>query len=203
MRYEKGHKETTQERIVDIASRRFRRDGIDSVGVASLMSDAGLTHGGFYNHFRSKEDLVAKSLARALQTTLKRLESGLATNTVDLETNVRAYLAPRHRDAPDRGCAIAAAAGEIARRSESTRQEISALIERLFGLIEQLLPADMPKEEKERRARAIFALEIGTLQLSRIAVDRKKSQQILQSGIEAALSLARSGNEAEKETTGV
>ena len=191
MRYEKGHKELTRKKILEIAARRFRKEGIDAVGLASLMSDAGLTHGGFYNHFRSKEDLVAAALADAFQENLRKQEDR-APKTRDgkLEKFVRSYLHPKHRDNPDAGCAIAAAATEIARHPESTRKIIDDKIETLLTFIEENLPATFTAEEKRQTAMNIFSVMVGALQLSRITIDPEKSDQILQNGIAAALSLA-------------
>ena len=191
MRYEKGHKELTRKKILEIAARRFRKEGIDAVGLASLMSDAGLTHGGFYNHFKSKEDLVAAALADAFQENLRKQEDR-APKTRDgkLEKFVRSYLHPKHRDNPDAGCAIAAAATEIARHPESTRKIIDDKIETLLTFIEENLPATFTAEEKRQTAMNIFSVMVGALQLSRITIDPEKSDQILQNGIAAALSLA-------------
>lgn len=190
MRYEKGHKETTRKRIIENASRRFRKDGVDAVGLASLMADAGLTHGGFYNHFRSKEDLVAASLANALSETFDGISKVVAARGGGLERYVRAYLDERHRDAPDKGCAIAATAAELARRPEATRQAISEKIESFLSMIEQYLPPALQKEEKAARALAIFSLMVGALQLSRIFTDPEQSKRALEGGIAAALYLA-------------
>ncbi len=191
MRYEKGHKELTRERIVKIASRRFRKDGIDSVGLASLMSEAGLTHGGFYNHFKSKEDLVATALGSALQDSYKKQDRQTSEeNFAGLEKFVRAYLHPDHRDHPDKGCAIAATAAEIARHPEATRQVVAERIEILYALIERHLPAGLTPDQKRQTAMAVFSVMVGALQLARIATDPAASEQILQSGIAAALALA-------------
>jgi TetR/AcrR family transcriptional repressor of nem operon len=190
MRYEKGHKELTRKRILEIAARRFRKEGIDAVGLASLMSDAGLTHGGFYNHFKSKEELVAAALADSFGETLRKQEArALKTKDGKLEKFVRSYLHPKHRDNPDAGCVIAAAATEIARHPESTRKIIDGKIEMLLAFIEENLPAGSPAEERQRAATNVFSLMVGALQLSRITTDPEKSDQILQSGIAAALFL--------------
>ncbi len=191
MRYEKGHKELTRKRILEIASRRFRKEGIDAVGLASLMSDAGLTHGGFYNHFKSKEELVAAALADSFQEPAGKPNERASTEKYGaLERFVRTYLHPKHRDNPDKGCAIAAAATEIARHSESTRKVIDEKIEKLLTYIGENLPTDFSAEEKRQTAMNIFSVLVGALQLSRITLDREKSDQILQGGIAAALALA-------------
>jgi len=190
VRYEKGQKELTRDRIVKNASRRFRKEGIDAVGLASLMSDVGLTHGGFYNHFKSKEDLVAAALSSALMDSFKKNEQRASKEKGgELEGFVRAYLHPSHRDNPDKGCAISAAAAEIARHPESTRKVIDERIEALLTLIERNLPAGFTEGQKRQTAVAVFSVMIGALQLARITIDKEKSDQILQSGISAALAI--------------
>ncbi len=97
MRYEKGHKDTTRQHIIDVASRQFRGHGVAAVGLAGIMSDAGLTNGAFYTHFDSKEDLVQAVLAKALDRREDRLRA-VAADNAGLETMIRDYLSPRHRD---------------------------------------------------------------------------------------------------------
>lgn len=190
VRYSKAHKEATRKRIVKTASERFRRDGIDSVGLAGLMSDARLTHGGFYNHFSSKEDLVAVATANALDESFETLKSRVEGRDGGLEGILRAYLDPAHRDAPETGCAIAALSGELARRPEATRQAAQERIERLLGLIGETLPAKLSDDERERKAIAIFSVMMGALQLARLSSDPAQSDRCLEAGLEAALKLA-------------
>src|SRR5438477_8451904 len=97
MRYSKGHKQATRQRIVEAAGRRFKQDGIDGAGVATLMSDAGLTNGAFYAHFASKEDLVANVLAEQLRTQRQSVDAE-PPDRAGLEAFVRSYLSPQHRD---------------------------------------------------------------------------------------------------------
>src|SRR3954469_21856998 len=97
MRYPKDQKQATRQRILDAAGRRFKQDGIDGAGVATVMSDAGLTNGAFYAHFASKEDLVANVLAEQLRAQLQTLDAQ-ASDRAGLEAFVRAYLSPEHRD---------------------------------------------------------------------------------------------------------
>src|SRR5277367_6434987 len=123
MRYEKGHKETTRRRIIETAAARFRKDGIESVGVADLMAEAGLTHGGFYSHFASKEDLVKAALeeasAHSVRNFARRIEEG------GLEAWIRGYLRKEHRDHPEKGCVAAALGSEVVRHPKTTRKVFS------------------------------------------------------------------------------
>ena len=106
MRYEKGRKDATRRRITEVASERFRSGGIAASGVASIMSDAGLTNGAFYPHFQSKEELVRETVAAALEAQLDQLRDVLAAG--GLEAAIAVYLSAEHRDNPATGCASAA-----------------------------------------------------------------------------------------------
>src|SRR2546423_762408 len=121
MRYSKDHKQATRDRIVEAAGRRFKQDGIDGAGVATLMSDAGLTNGAFYGHFRSKEDLVANVLADQLRAQRRSFDS-LPAGRAGIEAFIRSYLSPQHRDQSADGCPSAALIDEIVRSPAATRQ---------------------------------------------------------------------------------
>ncbi|MBN8711510.1 MAG: TetR family transcriptional regulator [Verrucomicrobia bacterium 61-8] len=184
MRYDKEHKERTHRHVLSVASERFRRDGLSGVGVASLMKDAGLTHGGFYGHFRSKQALVEAVISEGLEDTLHHLE----TAATDIESLVSFYLRPAHRENRAQGCAAAALAAEIVRSPRRTRAAFTAKLTRIIAHIRSLLP-----DHSEDRAQAIFALLVGTLQLSRAVSDPALSDRMLDAGREAVLALARSG----------
>jgi TetR/AcrR family transcriptional repressor of nem operon len=185
MRYAKGHKEATRKQIARIASGRFRRDGVEAVGVASLMADAGLTHGGFYSHFSSKEELVREAVVGALER--KRGQLAQAGAEGGLEGILRAYLRPAHRDAPARGCAFASLAAEIARHPHATRAAFTRECEAHGALI-----ADHVPHGDRAVALAIFSAMIGALQLARTVSDADLSDRILDGATRAALTLAAS-----------
>ena len=188
MRYEKGHKDTTRQRIIDVAAKQFRENGVAAVGLAGIMSDAGLTNGAFYTHFESKEDLVRAVLADALQ----RREQGLAGNlkaNAGLEKSIRDYLAPRHRDNAGAGCPTAALVAEIARHPEGTRDIFTGKAEQIILLIAAQLRTGSTAERR-RKAMAIYGMMVGALQMARAVNDRKFSDEMLESAIEGALSLA-------------
>src|SRR5207237_10441249 len=111
-RYGQEHKQATRRRIIEVAGRRLKRDGIDGSGVATLMADAGLTNGAFYAHFGSKEDLVATTVCDQLREQRERL-AAVAPGRAGLEQIVRGYLSPEHRDNPEEGCPSAALLDEI------------------------------------------------------------------------------------------
>ena len=189
MRYEKGHKETTRRRIVETAAARFRKDGIDSVGLADLMAEVGLTHGGFYSHFTSKEDLVRAAMEEAschsVTNFTRRIEEG------GLEAWIRAYLRTGHRDHPEKGCAAAALASELARHPKETRKVFTENLAKVATAVESHLPASLSPELKRKTATGIFATLIGAMQMARVADDAALSDEILEAGIASALALAQ------------
>jgi AcrR family transcriptional regulator len=188
MRYEKGHKDTTRQHIIDVASRQFRGNGVAAVGLAGIMSDAGLTNGAFYTHFESKEDLVQAVLLKALDRREERLRTVVSDNA-GLETMIREYLSSRHRDRPDDGCPTAALVAEVARHPKTTRDAFTAKVSKFIELIATQIRAGSA-DERRRNAVAIYGVMVGTLQLARAVNDRKLSDEILESGVIAALALA-------------
>jgi TetR/AcrR family transcriptional repressor of nem operon len=188
MRYDKGHKETTRRHILDAASTRFRRDGIEAVGVAELMGDAGLTHGGFYSHFASKEDLVRATIEHVADGARARFRELMDDG--GLEGWIRRYLRPAHRDHPERGCLGATLVSELARHSPTTRAAVGHWTEKVFDDVAAHLPARIPGQDRRAIAVGIFSTMIGALQLARVAPDMKTADETLESGIACALKLA-------------
>ena len=141
-RYGKEHKEATRRRIVEAAGRRFKRDGIDGSGIATLMADAGLTNGAFYAHFDSKEDLVATAVADQLR---EQRESYWQRPGAGVEQLVREYLSVRHRDDPEHGCPSAALLDEIGRCRASTKQ---AYTEGVLGIADEIAARLAPDDPR-------------------------------------------------------
>ncbi|NOJ39671.1 TetR/AcrR family transcriptional regulator [Bradyrhizobium australiense] len=189
MRYAKGHKETSHERIVKAAAKRFRRDGIAATGMTGIMTEAGLTNGGFYSHFRSKNDLVREGIERALADQLQSLADP-DPEPVALAHLIRSYLSQHHRDRPGTGCASAALLPEIARQPHSVRKAYTARLRTLIRQLARRLPQDNAIPESQDTAIAILAVFIGTLQLSRAVDDPALSDAMLAAGIRAATTLA-------------
>ncbi len=187
MRYDKGHKDATRKRIIDVASKRFRKEGLEAVGLAGLMADAGLTHGGFYAHFQSKEDLVREAVTDAFRQSNARFERAARDDEDRFAAIVNGYLIPEHRDRPDLGCVAAALVSEIARHTEPTRQAFTSQLNSLIDLVEVQLPPGPP--DRRKCATAIVALLMGSLQLARAETDVTRSAEILASGAEAAFAL--------------
>ncbi len=188
-RYGKEHKQVTRRRIIEAAGRRLKRDGIDGSGVATLMADAGLTNGAFYAHFDSKEDLVASAVADQLR------EQRAAFSGQPLEAIVRGYLSIEHRDDTEHGCPSAALLDEIGRSSGAVK---SAYTEGQLALIDDVAARLAPEDPRSARVRAfgVFALMVGTLQVSRAIADRPLADEILEQGIRNALALLGSADPA-------
>jgi TetR/AcrR family transcriptional repressor of nem operon len=187
VRYSKDHKQATRGRILEAAGRRFKQDGIDGSGVATVMSDAGLTNGAFYAHFKSKEDLVANVLADQLRAQRKSLDDQ-PSDRVGLEAFVRSYLSPEHRDQPADGCPSAALLDEIVRRRSETRDVFTGEV---MGLVDDIASRLDPTDVEVARTNAltVLGLMVGTLQLARALTDRDLSDRLLARGVETALKL--------------
>ncbi|EJN09249.1 transcriptional regulator [Bradyrhizobium sp. YR681] len=187
-RYDKGHRDTTRQHILDVASAQFRESGIAAVGLAGIMAEAGLTNGAFYTHFASKEDLVRAVLRDALERREQRHKDNLA-NGVALETTIRDYLSLRHRDRAATGCPTAALVSEIARHPKATRDAFTGKMSDILALIAAQMP-DGSAAARRRRAISVYATMVGALQLSRAVNDKQLSEEILENAVEAALTLA-------------
>jgi TetR/AcrR family transcriptional regulator, transcriptional repressor for nem operon len=187
MRYSQDHKQATRRRILEAAGRRFKQDGIDGSGVATVMSDAGLTNGAFYAHFKSKEDLVANVLADQLRAQRQSFDDQ-PSDRAGLEAFVRSYLSPEHRDRFADGCPSAALLDEIARRPSDTRDVFS---DEVMGVVDDIASRLDPTGVEAARADAltVFGLMVGTLQLARALTDRDLSDRLLARGVETALKL--------------
>lgn len=188
MRYEKGHRDAMRRHILDVASAQFRESGIAAVGLAGIMSEAGLTNGAFYTHFDSKEDLVRQVLLDALSRREQRHKDNLE-NGVALETTIRDYLSARHRDRAGTGCPTAALVAEIARHPKATRDTFTDKISDIIVLMAAQIRQGS-EDERRRKAIAIYATMVGALQLSRAVNDRQLSEEILENAVDAAINLA-------------
>lgn len=156
-----------RQRLLDIASRLFRERGFDGVSVAEVMQDAGLTHGGFYGHFASKEALAAEAATHALAQTAGRWKATLENRGVaGLERIVDAYLSQRHLDAPGAGCAIAALGPELARQGEPVRSAFAAELENMVDALAGFMPG-ADAAERRRRALPLMAQMLGAIVLAR------------------------------------
>src|SRR6202049_79748 len=191
MRYFKEHKLETHARIVKKASVRLREKGAHGIGVADLMKEAGLTHGGFYAHFDSREALVIEAFAYAMERSTERWRK-LAEQTAPekrLATIVDSYLTPGHRDDPGHGCAVPTLGAEIARESPKTRKAFAARLEQMIEMLAGQIP-ELPRKAARKQAMAAVATMMGTIVLARVASSGELSDEILGAGREAVLDRA-------------
>jgi TetR/AcrR family transcriptional repressor of nem operon len=191
MRYSKEHKQETHARIVKKASVRLREKGAHGIGVADLMKEAGLTHGGFYAHFDSREALVIEAFAYAMDRSIERWRKMAEQTPPDkrFAAIVETYLTPLHRDDPGHGCAVTALAAEIARESPKTRRAFATKLEQMIDMMADQIP-DVPREAARKQAIAALTTMMGTLVLSRIAGTGEFSDEILATGREVVLGRA-------------
>jgi TetR/AcrR family transcriptional repressor of nem operon len=187
MRYTASHKNHTHQRIVNVASRLFKEQGIDATGLATVMTEANLTNGAFYAHFKSKEELVETVIADQLQLQLKRFQE-VPKDVSGLKLIVQTYLTTEHRDHCGDGCPSAALLDEIGRRPQTTKQAYSAGVLNIIENLQEHLPSDGEKQAKSL-VLALMSLLIGTMQLSRAVADHELSDTVLASGKAAALTL--------------
>jgi TetR/AcrR family transcriptional regulator, transcriptional repressor for nem operon len=191
MRYSREHKLETHARIVKRASVRLREKGAHGIGVADLMKDAGLTHGGFYAHFDSREALVIEAFAHAMDRSTDRWRKIGETTPPDrrLAMIVDSYLAPVHRDDPGHGCAIPTLGAEIARESPKTRKAFAAKLEQMIDMMADQIP-DVARKAARKQAMSAIATMMGTLVMARVAGTGEFSEEILAAGREAVLGRA-------------
>jgi TetR/AcrR family transcriptional regulator, transcriptional repressor for nem operon len=201
MRYSREHKLETHARIVKKASVRLREKGAHGIGVADLMKDAGLTHGGFYAHFDSREALVIEAFVYAMDRGTERWRRLAEATPPDqrLATLVASYLTPLHRDDPGNGCAIPTLGAEIARESPRTRKAFAAKLEQMIELFTAQI-SDLPPKQARKKAVATIATMMGTLVLARIAGNGEFSDEILAAGRDAALDRTAASKRAAKKS---
>jgi TetR/AcrR family transcriptional repressor of nem operon len=180
MRYRPGHKADIHQKIVEEASRRVRAEGMNGAAVSAVMRDIGLTHGGFYKHFGTKDDLLVESLSKAFRE-IADILVGAAEQSPPGEAwkaIVNTYLRPELCEHPDRGCPLTALAPELARAEEGMKPRIVA---ELVNYKSQMLPF-MPGRrtvDKERAFFAIFSTMIGAVEIARMLPDPAVRQKVL------------------------
>jgi len=190
VRYTKEHKAETRRRILSAAARLFRERGYEGAGLDAIMSEAGLTAGGFYAHFTSKEALFAEAMGAALTEArtpgARRLSS--AGGGDSLLNLVRGYLSRSHRDHPEQGCPLPVLTPDVARSGEATREGYERQFLKYLAEIETLLPGG--SEKTRDRALALIAQCVGGLMLSRAVMDEELSNRILKACRNAAMKIS-------------
>jgi len=181
MRYESEHKAQTRDRIVRNTANKLRAEGLNRPGVASVMKASGLTVGGFYKHFRSKDELFAEAIAHAFSDSEKVFAS---LQKLPRENRwrevVRLYLSPEHCDHPDTGCPVATLAPEIARAKPTVRKRISALLKERAERWVEFMPGATAAEQ-ERNFFIIFSAMVGALSTARLLTGAADRQKVLTS----------------------
>ncbi len=177
MRYEPEHKGRTRERIVRNAARKLRGEGLSGPGVAGVMKASGLTVGGFYKHFRSKDELLAEAIAQAFSDNEKLYSSLQIVPREDRwKELVRLYLSPEHCDHPDTGCPVAALAPEIARAKLTVRKRISGLIKKHRWV--EFMPG-ASAAERERNFFIIISAMAGAVSIARVLTEPADKERVL------------------------
>jgi TetR/AcrR family transcriptional repressor of nem operon len=177
-----------RERIVDVAAKLFRERGFEGIGVADLMKNAGLTHGGFYGHFSSKEDLIAQACERALADCMEcwtRLADGAPASPLSAITEF--ILSPQHRDVPGAGCVLAALGADVSRQAPPVRHAVTKGLHAFFDMLARLIPGKS-KAAKRQKALAMYASFVGAVVVARAVDDPKLSEEILQA-VSASISV--------------
>jgi TetR/AcrR family transcriptional regulator, transcriptional repressor for nem operon len=202
MRYSREHKLETHARIIKRASVRLREKGAHGIGVADLMKDAGLTHGGFYAHFDSREALVIEAFGYAMDRSTARWRQLVEQMPSDkrLAAIVNSYLTKVHRDDPGHGCAVPSLGAEIARESPKTRKAFLAKLEQMIDMLAEQIP-DVSRKLARKQAMATVAAMMGTLVLARIAGSGEFSDEILAAGRDAVLERASAPKRRARKST--
>jgi len=174
-----SRKQLTHDRIVDTAARALRSTGFYGIGVADIMKQAGLTHGGFYAHFASRDALLADALEHAGEDCRARLHKAMAAGEAKGQSRFRAlvenYLSDRHLASPESGCPVAALASEMPRQADAVRDAAAARVRSLIALVETVLPAD-----RTAGTAAIVASQlVGSLQVARMLGDNAQGRRHL------------------------
>ena len=182
MRYEPEHKKQTRDRIVRNTARKLRAEGLSGPGVASVMKASGLTVGGFYKHFRSKEELLADAVGLAFSEFYEKADSSLRSLPREdrWKEIIRLYLSAEHCDHPGTGCPVTALAPEIARAKLSLRKKIASRIEGLTGRWVALMPG-ATASEREQNFFVIFSAMAGAVTLARLLTEPAARQKVLAS----------------------
>lgn len=175
-----------RDRVLDVAARLFRERGFDGIGVADLMKSAGLTHGGFYGQFGSKEALMTEACARSFESALQTWTTvGERANGNPLAAVMQGYLSQQHRDNPGAGCVIAALGAEASRQGSGLRRTVTDGVRAMLDLLTSFAQG-RTKAAKRERAMVAYASMVGAVILARAVDDAALSDEILQA-VTAAL----------------
>ena len=179
MRVSRAEAAENRERVIEVASKLFRQHGFDGIGVADLMKAAGLTHGGFYGNFASKENLIELACAHGLEMSLRALQQATEeSGEKALAAITSTYLSSAHRDGAAEGCVLAALGAEAARQGSPVRAAFTRSIRSVVDALTKLMPGKL-KRAKRQQAIATYASLVGALVLARSVDDAELSNEIL------------------------
>lgn len=177
-----AEKAVTHEQIVNLAAERFREVGLNGIGVADLMKEAGRTPGGFYKHFESREKLVEEALQCAFDKRAKALEKYTEPDsTLSLADWVESYLSERHMNDPGSGCALAAVMNDVARSGDAVRTLYTRELQNELGVMTTLTSSKQPANKRAQAVLAMCAL-VGAIGLSRAVSDDELTEELLDTG---------------------
>ncbi len=183
MRVSRAQAEENRETVINVASRLFREHGFDGIGLKDLMKGAGLTQGGFYKQFASKDDLAAQASRRAMESATRRWSEAAADSSDPLEAVMAFYLSKDHRGEKAEGCPLVALGSDATRQSEEVRRPFEDGIRAHFEVLNELLD-DTRSSNPSGKAMAILSLMVGAVTLSRIMEDENTSQGVLDAAAE-------------------
>jgi TetR/AcrR family transcriptional regulator, transcriptional repressor for nem operon len=178
MRVSRAQADANREAVINVASRLFRENGFDGIGLKDLMKGAGLTQGGFYKQFKSKDDLAALASRRAMESATRRWSSVAASSPDSLRAVIDFYLSADHRGEMGDGCPLVALGSDAARQSTEVRTPFQDGIRAHLQVLAELLP-DQAQPEANDKAMVILSLMVGAVTLSRIMTDADMSDRLL------------------------
>lgn len=180
MRYDTEQKQRTREKVLQVAAKAIRAEGPDRIGVAGVMAEAGLTHGGFYAHFKSKDDLVAAAIERMFEETYARVQREMDGRDAaeGLAAYIDFYLSKKHRDTRELGCALAALSSDLPRLTDTARETFAAGSRQLVDTLAEKL-AQLGHADTGAQARLLVAELVGSLSLARIEPVATRSNALL------------------------
>ncbi|MFS8145754.1 TetR family transcriptional regulator [Rhizobium sp. BR 249] len=196
MRVSRAQAEANRETVINVASRLFREHGFDGIGLKDLMKGAGLTQGGFYKQFASKDDLAALASGRAMESALRRWSRVAAGSADPFAAVVGMYLSTGHQEEKGDGCPLAALGSDAARQSEEVRVPFQNGIEAHLQILDELIPASDGTKPYDK-AMVVLSLMVGAVTISRVMTDQGMSERLLEAAADAVKRIA--GETAEEE----